>query len=355
MTLTVAEINGYTTTVDVLIFVNVIVELYLLFNIIFNSDSLSKAFTRTLLFAQFSLISLNVLFFILKPFVILPDVLLVPAGFFKLSGLTSRTIMTLLVVFFCFLVDTLIIITWERYFALLAIENNSKVVRYRIIVYCVTFIIDTASNLGYVYSTFGLTGELAVDELHTKSTLEMKEYLKLRQPNIVAFVDASTSVYIDVIVSGIIAFFGRGISTYCAVHSLKKYIHGKMLSSFTKNKLKLMTLVALSQAIVIVLVGILPCYGLMITGAIIPTYEYAEEIFLICWLIVMQMPLAIACITIYTVKPYQNALRKVLCMVYLKIFRKSVICVLQFVYIKLVLENGMYPKYRLRQRRIHNR
>uniref|UniRef100_A0A7E4V9F4 G protein-coupled receptor n=1 Tax=Panagrellus redivivus TaxID=6233 RepID=A0A7E4V9F4_PANRE len=325
MTLTVAEINGYTTTMDVLFVVNIIIELYLLFNIVFNSDSLSKAFTRNLLFTLFSLFSLNILFFILKPFVIFPAGILVSGGFLKISVLTSQIIMIFLVVFFCFLVDTLIIITWERYFSLLAIEKHSKLLQYRIVVYSITFIVDTVSNIGYVFTTFGLTEDaMAVDELHITFRQEMNDYLKLRQSNIVAFKTASTAVYIDVVANGILAFFGRAISTYCAIYLLKKYVQGKTLSNFTTNKLKVMSLVALSQAVVILLVGIVPCYGMIITVYLFSTYKYVEEMFLVCSVVVMQMPLAIACITIYTVKPYQNTIRKVLRMIYSKIFKKSV-------------------------------
>uniref|UniRef100_A0A7E4V916 Serpentine receptor class gamma n=1 Tax=Panagrellus redivivus TaxID=6233 RepID=A0A7E4V916_PANRE len=324
MTLTLAEINGYNTTINVLFVINVVVELYLLFNIVFNSDNLSIHFTRTLLFIQVSLFSINARLFAWKPFVILPDVLLVPGGFFKISVLTSQIILILLIVFFCFLVDTLTIIAWERYFSLLTLENNKKVLQYRIIVYSVTFVIDAVSSLGYAYSIFELTGDArTVDDLPAKFTPEINDYLRLRRPNIVYFKDASISVYIDFSLNGLFSFFARAISTYCAIYLLKKYIHGRTLSNYTKNKLKVMTLVVLSQAVVIVLVGIGPTYGIIVAGYFIPRHEYAEEILLICLLIAMQMPLAIACITIYTVKPYQNTLRKVLCMIYSKIFKKS--------------------------------
>uniref|UniRef100_A0A7E4VAM1 Serpentine receptor class gamma n=1 Tax=Panagrellus redivivus TaxID=6233 RepID=A0A7E4VAM1_PANRE len=324
MTLTVAVINGYIMTMDVLFVVNFIVELYLFFNIVFNSDNLSIHFTRTLLFIQVSLFSINALLFAWKPFVILPDVLLVPGGFFKISILTSQIILVLLIAFVCFLVDTLTIIAWERYFSLLTLENKKKVLQYRIIVYSVTFIIDLVTSFGYAHSLFELTDDArVVDDLPAKFTPEINDYLRLRRPNIVYFNNANTAVYINFSLNGIFSFFGRAISTFFAIHLLKKYIVGRTLSNYTKDKLKIMTLVAVSQAVVILLLGVCPSYGIVIAGYFIPTYEYAEEMLLICLFVAMQMPLAIACITIYTVKPYQNTLRKVLCLIYSKIFKKS--------------------------------
>uniref|UniRef100_A0A7E4V969 G_PROTEIN_RECEP_F1_2 domain-containing protein n=1 Tax=Panagrellus redivivus TaxID=6233 RepID=A0A7E4V969_PANRE len=168
-----------------------------------------------------------------------------------------------------------------------------------------------------------MTGDaMELNQLNLKFSPEVNDYLRSRRTDVVYFKDADTTIYVIFFVNGPVSNASRVISTFFAVRSLKKYIAGRTLSNFTKNKLKVMTHVVISQAVVCVVVGIGPTYGLFVAGALIPKSKYAEELFLVCLLMAMQTPMAIAAITIYTVKPYQDSLRKVFGVAYFKIFKK---------------------------------
>ena len=271
-----------------------------------------KTFRYLTIFYLFSTIAIEILLFLWKPIALLPFQVIYPMG--PLSPMTAKTSLCFLLLttfFMSLLLETLLLILFEKYFVIL-IFTQPKFKYYRIPIYVFIYTVYLIFLATIVFIAFQIIpDDREAQKLLRENVVDAEEVLLRKQPSLLMKPQWSLSF-----ITALIIFAGycgsRLLAGTWLIYANFKYI--KLSSaSWSKRTHKQMLLIfrsTVAQLAVNFSLAFVPCISWFITTLFSLGDEHAILLFLICFAFTLSYPAVDFLAVIFVIEPYKQTVLK---------------------------------------------